>query len=451
MKTASILLAAGKGTRMRSKLLKVLHPLGGKPMLWHSLQQARRIGDLPPVVIVGYQGERVREAFGDMAEFITQEEQLGTGHAVLQAKERLAGKSDLVLILFGDMPLVRAETLTTLIEKQKRNPGPISMLTVIAADPRGFGRIVRNAQDEVEAIVEEVDCTPEQLAIQELNISMYCFQADWLWQNLSKIPISPKGEYYLTDLIAIARQQGLPVQAEVIPDAREAMGINNRVHLAEAEAILRQRINQEWMLSGVTIIDPDSTYIEAGVTIGQDTILYPNTSLQGNTVIGEDCRIGPNAIVRDTCMGDHCTIFASVLESAQLENHIDIGPFGHLRKGARLGDGVHMGNFGEVKNSVLAPGVKMGHFSYIGDATIGNNVNIGAGTITCNYDGEKKSHTTIEEDVFIGSDTMLVAPVTIGKGARTGAGAVVTKDVPPDTIVVGVPARRLHKSDNQSE
>jgi bifunctional UDP-N-acetylglucosamine pyrophosphorylase/glucosamine-1-phosphate N-acetyltransferase len=280
---------------------------------------------------------------------------------------------------------------------------------------------------------------------------MYCFQADWLWTNLTEIPVSAKGEYYLTDIVSIARQQGLPVQAEVIEDWQEAMGINTRVHLAEAEAILRQRINQAWMLSGVTIMDPATTYIEAGVTIKQDTIIYPNTFLRGFTQIGSGCQIGPNSLIQDSMIGDGCRILASVIEQARLEKQVDIGPFGHLRKGAHLDDGVHMGNFGEVKNSYLAPGVKMGHFSYIGDATIGRDVNIGAGTITCNYDGKEKHHTTIEDGVFIGSDTMLVAPLKIGKGARTGAGAVVTDDVAEGTLVVGVPARKLKNLDTQSE
>ncbi|HKJ27228.1 MAG TPA: bifunctional UDP-N-acetylglucosamine diphosphorylase/glucosamine-1-phosphate N-acetyltransferase GlmU [Anaerolineales bacterium] len=451
MKTVTILLAAGKGTRMRSKTLKVLHQLRGKPMLWHSLQQVGQVSQVNPVVIIGHQSEAVREAFGDAADYIVQEEQLGTGHAVLQAKEHLTGKADLVLVVYGDMPLLRAETFQKLIEKQKANDGPFSMLTIIEEDPRGFGRIVRNAQGGVEAIVEEVDCTPEQRAINELNVGVYCFQADWLWENLPNVPLSAKGEYYLTDTVALARSQGLTVLAEVMADPKEAMGINTRIHLSEAEAILRQRTNELLMLSGVTMIDPASTYIDAGVTIGQDTVIYPNTTILGETVIGEDCEVGPNTILRDARIGNQCKLFASVIEQATLEDHVDIGPFGHLRKGAHLLDGVHMGNFGEVKNATLGPGVKIGHFSYIGDATIKKNVNIGAGTITCNYDGVNKHHTTIEEDVFIGSDTMLVAPLHIGKGARTGAGAVVTEDVAENDTVVGVPARTLKKREQEGE
>jgi bifunctional UDP-N-acetylglucosamine pyrophosphorylase/glucosamine-1-phosphate N-acetyltransferase len=451
MKVATILLAAGKGTRMKSNLLKVLHPLVGKPMLWHPITQIQRISSQKPVVVIGYQAEKVQETFGDTAEYVVQEEQLGTGHAVMQARPLLENKADLVLVLFGDMPLVTAETLSTLIEKQKNNRGPVSMLTVLADDPRGFGRIARSPSGEVEAIVEEVDCTPGQLEIKELNISMYCFQADWLWNNLAEIPLSAKGEYYLTDIIAIARQQGLPVQAEIIADPLEAMGINTRVHLAEAETIMRQRINRQLMLDGVTIIDPNTTYIEPGVTVGIDTVIYPNTTLQGDTHIGQNCQVGPNTIAVDTTIGNGCKILAAVLERAKLENNVDIGPFGHLRKGAHLADGVHMGNFGEVKNSYLGPGAKMGHFSYIGDATIGENVNIGAGTITCNYDGQNKHPTVIEDDVFIGSDTMLIAPLTIGKGSRTGAGAVVNKNVKENTLVVGMPARPIRKLDKEGE
>lgn len=451
MKTATILLAAGKGTRMRSNLLKVLHPLGGKPMLWHTIQAVMQATNTPPTLVVGYQGDKVRDTFGDLVEYVTQKEQLGTGHAVLQVEPHLKGKADLVVVLLGDMPLLRGETIERLVATQQHNSGPISMLTVTAEDPRGFGRILRNAEGEVEAIIEEADCTQEQLEINELNVSMYCFQSDWLWENLPKIPISAKGEYYLTDIVSIARQQGLSVQAEVIEDRQEAMGINTRIHLAEAEAILRKRINQAWMLSGVTIIDPATTYIEAGVSIGQDTIIYPNTYLQGNTQVGSECQIGPNSLVLDTLIGDRCKILSSVVEHARMEDDVDIGPFAHLRKGAHLAQGVHMGNFGEVKNSYLAEGVKMGHFSYIGDATIGKNVNIGAGTITCNYDGKNKHHTTIEEDVFIGSDTMLVAPLKIGKGARTGAGSVVINDIAEDTLVAGVPARLLRKLDTEGE
>ncbi|MDH5506912.1 MAG: bifunctional UDP-N-acetylglucosamine diphosphorylase/glucosamine-1-phosphate N-acetyltransferase GlmU [Anaerolineae bacterium] len=441
----SVLLAAGHGTRMRSKLHKVLHPLAGQPMIWHSLQALKAAGSQDPVVVVGHQAEAVRQAIGSEVQFALQEEQLGTGHAVQQAEGMLRGKGDLVLVTFADMPLVTGETLQKLIDRQKSNDGPFTMLTVIAQDPRGFGRVLRNADGHVMAIVEHAHATAEQLEIRELNASAYCFEADWLWDNLANISLSPKGEYYLTDLVEIAVKQGSTVAAVVLDDANEAIGINTRVHLAEAEAALRRRINNEWMLAGVTLMDPSTTYIEAGVRIGGDTVIYPNSSLQGETQIGAECSIGPNTMVRSSQIGDRCKVFASVVENAKLENDVDIGPYGHLRKGAHLADGVHMGNFGEVKNAYLGPGTKAGHFSYIGDATIGKNVNIGAGTITCNFDGEKKNHTEIEDDVFIGSDTMLVAPLKIEKGARSGAGSVITKNVPADTVVAGIPARAIRK------
>ncbi|RME05886.1 MAG: UDP-N-acetylglucosamine diphosphorylase/glucosamine-1-phosphate N-acetyltransferase, partial [Anaerolineae bacterium] len=295
------------------------------------------------------------------------------------------------------------------------------------------------------AIVEEAHATPEQRAIRELNTGVFCFQADWLWDALGKIQPSPKGEYYLTDLVEIAVKEGRSVQALPVEDPVEVIGVNTRLHLAEATAQMQQRINQAWMLAGVTIVDPRSTYIEPDVRIGRDTVLWPGTLLEGDTVIGEGCEIGPHTRIQNAQIGDRCKITFSVIEQAVLEDDVDVGPFGHLRKGAHLARGVHMGNFGEVKNSYLGPGTKMGHFSYIGDATIGEDVNIGAGTITCNYDGERKHPTEIGDQVFIGSDTMLVAPLKIGKGARTGAGSVVTRDVPEDTLVVGVPARAIKK------
>ncbi|MGD8455536.1 MAG: bifunctional UDP-N-acetylglucosamine diphosphorylase/glucosamine-1-phosphate N-acetyltransferase GlmU [Anaerolineales bacterium] len=445
MKTTVVLLAAGKGTRMRSKVPKVLHPLAGRPLIWHALSAIKEFSDTLPVVVVGEGAEAVKETVGDAAQFVVQVEQLGTGHAVLQAKELLEGKSDYVIVVNADLPMISKDTLQRLLDIQKDNPGPLTLLTVMNDNPRGFGRILRNDSGHVTAIVEEVDCTPEQASIKELNVGVYCFQADWLWENLPKLPLSSNKEYFLTDTIGLASSAGQPVKAHVLEDPAEAMGINTRVHLAEAEAILRERINSKWMLAGVTIIDPHTTYISMNASIGEDTILYPNTFLEGDTHIGEDCRIGPNAILRDSQVGNHCEITASMIESAKIEDHVDIGPFGHLRKGAHLAEGVHMGNFGEVKNATLGPGVKMGHFSYIGDATIGKNVNIGAGTITANYDGKQKHHTTIEDNVFIGSDTMLIAPLKIGKGASTGAGSVVNKDVEENMVVVGIPARAIRK------
>jgi bifunctional UDP-N-acetylglucosamine pyrophosphorylase/glucosamine-1-phosphate N-acetyltransferase len=451
MKITAVLLAAGQGTRMKSSLPKVLHPICGRPMIWHALEAIRQSTTEKPVVVVGHGADGVIKFLGDSAQTVLQEPQLGTAHAVMQTESLLKGKTDLVVVCYADMPLLRGETLVELVETQKSNAGPMSMLTVFADDPRGFGRIVRKADGTVEAIVEEYVATEEQKKIKELNVGGYCFKAAWLWDALQRIPQNPrKGEYYLTDIVELAVKDGLPVQATVMEDAQETIGINSRVHLSEVEAAMRTRINREHMVNGVTMIDPASTYIEIGVKIGSDTTILPNTYLHGKTEVGEGNVIGPNAIIRDTKIGNRCKVLASVTDGAVLEDDVDIGPFARLRRGAHLMSHVHMGNFGEVKDSTLGPGVKMGHFSYVGNAQIGTGTNIGAGTITCNYDGERKHDTEIGEDVFIGSDTMLVAPLKIGDGARTGAGAVVTKNVPEDTLVVGMPARAIRKLERKS-
>ncbi len=436
-----VILAAGQGTRMKSRLPKILHPLAGRPLVLYSVEVAAALSHRPPVLVVGHGADDVRAVVGEGARYVVQAEQLGTGHAVLQTRDLLRGQSAHVMVFYADMPLLQASTLQALYEAQRSHDGPFSMLTVLADQPRGFGRIVRDGQGSVQAIVEERHATPEQLAIREVNPGIYCFNATWLWDHLEAIPLSAKGEYYLTDLVEIAARAGERVHARLMDDPVEALGINTRVHLAEAEAALRARVNEALMLSGVTILDPASTTIHPTVTIGQDTTILPNTHIWGTTTIGQGCLIGPNTIIQDCTIGDACTIRASVLEGATLEDQVDIGPFAHLRTGAYLERGVHMGNFGEVKNSRLRAGVKMGHFSYVGDADIGEETNIGAGTITCNFDGKRKHKTVTGKGVFIGSDTMLVAPVTLGDGARTGAGSVVTHDVPAGTLVVGVPAR----------
>ena len=447
MRVTAILLAAGQGTRMKSSLPKVLHPVAGRPMIWHALEAIKHSTTEKPVVVVGHGAEGVTNYLADSAQTVLQEPQLGTGHAVMQAESLLKNKTDLVVVCYSDMPLLRGETLQALVETQKNNKkGPLSMLTVHADDPRGFGRIIRNADGTVSAIVEEYVATAEQLQVKELNVGGYCFDANWLWGALHRIPKNhKKGEYYLTDVVELASREGLAVQATVMDDLEETIGVNTRVHLSECDVAMRRRINQQHMLNGVTMMDPASTYVEVGVKIGMDTVIMPNTYIHGTTEIGEGNLIGPNTIIRDSKIGNRCKVLASVMEGAVLENDVDMGPFARLRKGAHLGSHVHMGNFGEVKDSRLADGVKMGHFSYIGNAQIGANTNIGAGTITCNYDGERKHATEIGEDVFIGSDTMLVAPLKIGNGARTGAGAVVTKNVNEDTLVVGMPARAIKK------
>lgn len=453
MKTSAVILAAGYGTRMKSDLPKVMHPLLGRPLIDWALRAVEPLIAAPPVVVVGYGKELVRAFLGARAVYADQQELLGTGHAVLQALPQL-DVVDTVLVTYADMPLLTSATLRKLLDlyaAHRHDPMlALAMLTFTRDNPQGFGRIVRGMDGKVSAIVEEADCTPAQLQIRELNPGVYCFDAAWLRRNLPTVPKSAKGEYYLTDLVAMAVAQGRSIVTTDAP-LDDVYGVNNRVHLAEAETILRRRVAERHMLAGVTIMDPATTYIEDTVEIGADTTIWPGCVLRGATVIGKYCTIGPYCQIVDSVLADGCRAVYSVLEQARMDAHAEIGPFGHLRKGAHLGEGVHMGNFGEVKDSYLGPGVKMGHFSYIGNAEVGANVNIGAGTITCNYDGVHKSKTVIGDNAFIGSDTMLVAPVTIGEGARTGAGAVVTHDVPAHATAYGVPARLRADTTHASE
>jgi len=349
MTTDVIILAAGKGTRMRSTLPKPLQPLMGKPIIHYALESAAPLVKDQPVIVLGHGAEQIRLALGDTPRYVEQIELLGTGHAVSQAESLLSGKSDLVLITYVDMPLVRSQTLQQLIDTQKLHSGPMTILTVHEEDPRGFGRVIRNSEGQIQAIVEEADATPEQLEITELNAGMYCFKSEWLWENLKSLDLSPKGEYYLTDLVFLATQQGLSVDAVLAEDKEELIGINTRVHLAEAGKILRKRINTKLMLSGVSLVDPESVYIESDVDIGQDTLILPNTYLQGKTSIGNNCIIGPDTRIFSSQVGDSCEIEFSVIEQSKIENGVDIGPFSHLRKGAHIGSGVHIGT------SVMGP------------------------------------------------------------------------------------------------
>jgi bifunctional UDP-N-acetylglucosamine pyrophosphorylase/glucosamine-1-phosphate N-acetyltransferase len=445
MRANAVILAAGLGTRMKSSRPKVLHELGGKPLIRWSVDACTEALGEPPIVIVGPDMPGVREAVGETCSFVQQTDRLGTGHAVLQAQQQLREHEGIVVVANADLPFVRSETFRSMVEVQESNSGPMTLLVAESDEARGFGRIKRNPDGQVVSIIEQAHASQEELAIKELNIGVYAFRSDWLWSHLEELPLSAKGEYYLTDLIAMAASEGERIETVQAEEQDETIGINTRVHLAEAERALRERINRQWMLAGVTMIDPETTYVGPEVVVGQDTVIFPNTHLLGDVQIGQGCVLGPNTTIRDSSIGEGCRVEASVVEGAVLEGEVEVGPFGHLRSGSHLGRGVHMGNYGEVKNSRLEAGVKMGHFSYIGDAHVGENVNIGAGTITCNFDGKQKQHTEIGADAFIGSDTMLVAPVKIGKGARTGAGSVVTKDVPDYSLAVGMPARVIRK------
>lgn len=443
---AAVILAAGQGTRMKSQRAKVLHPVAGKAMVVYGVEAAAAAGVNQTVLVIGHQGEQVRAVLGERVLYAEQPSPRGTGDAVKCARDILRGNAAHVMVFYADMPLLKAETFRALVAKHLTTHATLTMLTLVADDPMGFGRIVRDENGQPLRIVEEVEATPQEFALRELNPGVYCFQADWLWQNLERLkPSSKKGEYYLTDLLEMAVTQRVKVETETIRDVSQALGINTRAQLADAERVMRDRVRERVMDDGVTLLDPASTYIDADVVIGTDTVILPNTHLQGKTRIGSDCRIGPNAIVRDSVIGDACKIGPSVIEESTLEDHVDMGPFCHLRPKSYLSKHVHLGNYAEVKNSRLGEGVHMGHFSYAGDADIGAHTNYSAGVITCNYDGKKKHRTVIGEHVFIGSDSMLVAPLTIGDRARTGAGSVVTKDIPADTLAVGAPARVIRK------
>lgn len=443
---AAVILAAGQGTRMKSKLAKVLHAIAGKPMIEYSVDAAVAAGIEKPILVVGHQSERVRELLGTRVEFVEQPELLGTGDAVRCARAALENQATNVLVYYADMPLLEAKTFQRLIAKHRATRACLTMLTVISDDQMQFGRIVRDAQGQPLRIVEEVEATPAERAIKEINPGVYCFDARWLWDHLDQIKPSPvKREYYLTDLLEMAVNESANIQTETINDVSQVIGINTRVHLAAAEKVMQNRIRERVMLDGVTLLDPETTFIDVQVQIGRDTVILPGTHIVGSTRIGSDCRIGPNAIIRESQIGDACTIGPSMIESATVEDQVEMGPFCHLRPGAYLSRHVHMGNYAEVKNSRLGEGVHMGHFSYIGDSDVGAHTNIGAGTITCNYDGKQKNRTTIGAHSFIGSDSILVAPLTLGAHSYTGAGSVVTRDVPDDTLVYGVPAREIRK------
>jgi len=445
---AVVILAAGAGTRMRSSLPKPLHELGGRPLVGFALRAADTLHAATTVIVVGHRAGEVQAALGAAHVFAIQEPQQGTAHAVEVALPHIPDNASTVLVLFSDTPLLRDETLAALLDQQRTERAKVTLLTARVADPAAYGRIIRDDGGRVVAIVEAWMATTEQLRVDEINSGVCCFDAAWLRAMLPRVEQNASGERYLTDLVAMALCEagsdgGWPVAA-IATTETEAMGINDRVQLADAEAILRQRTLRRLMLGGVTIRDPVATYIDDTVAIGRDTIIEPGCILRGATTIGGECVIGPQTIVTASTIGDRCRIVASSLEGATMESDTDCGPYSHLRPGAVIREGVHIGNFVEIKQSVIGPHTAIGHFSYLGDATIGAHVNIAAGTITANYDGTpEKKRTEIGDGAFIGCDTILRAPVRVGAHAATGAGAVVTHDVPDGVLVAGVPARPM--------
>jgi bifunctional UDP-N-acetylglucosamine pyrophosphorylase / glucosamine-1-phosphate N-acetyltransferase len=450
--TAAVVLAAGKGTRMRSELPKALHPVLDEPMLLHLLRTVHQTG-IPPertVIVVGYGADKVKTALAPFGNYLFagQPDQLGTGHALKVALPFLPPNTKHILTLLGDGPLLTPETLAPLLAKHAELQPLVTLATVLSPDPTGYGRIIRASNGNFQAIIEQVELTEAQKNITEINPSLYLFQAEWATSAVADLrPSAVKGEYYLTDLPALAIVQKSGSVATVSVPAEDFLGINDRVQLAEATEILRRRILRRWLLAGITIVDPNNTYISATAIIEPDTIIEPNTHIRGNTKIGKNCLIGANSIIESCIIGDNCKILSSVLEHSTLENNVQVGPFSHVRPKSHLEQDVYLGNYAEVNRSRLGANTKQSHFSYIGDATVGENTNIGAGTITANYDGVNKNKTIIGKDVKLGVDTMLVAPVTIGDGATTGAGAVVTKDVAPDATVIGVPAKPMRQKD----
>jgi len=441
-------MAAGLGTRMKSNRAKVLHELGGSPLIAHVVRAAQALEPQAILVVVGHQAEEVERAAvkeaADLTRFVLQAQQRGTGDAVESARSELENSDSLVLILSGDVPMIKTETLRKLIEQHNNAGAACTILSVRLENPTGYGRIIRDQNDSFQKIVEHRDATEEQRQVREINSGIYCFDAKELYRALRKVePANDQGEYYLTDVAEIILASGATVSVYLHGDTREVSGINTRAELAEFENLIRRSAIRKLMIEdGVTFIDPSHAYISAEAQIGRDTVIYPNVTVEGKTVIGEGCVIFSGARITNSRLGNNVVVKDhSIVVDSQLESNCAVGPFAHLRMNAFLEEKATVGNFVEVKKSRLKRGTKAMHLTYLGDATIGERTNIGAGTVTCNYDGKNKHETIIEDDVKIGSDTMLVAPVRVGARSMTAAGSVVTEDVPPDSLVAGVPAK----------
>lgn len=433
----AIILAAGQGTRMKSRLYKVLHPVCGRPMVDHVLTQIEANGMNKIVTIVGHGAEKVKKTLGDRSEYALQAEQLGTGHAVLQAEELLGNLDGMTLIACGDTPLFTAGTFAELFEYHKSKGAVATVLTAQADDPFGYGRIIRNDIGIVEKIVEQKDATKEEAAVREINTGVYVFDNRELFHALHQIKNdNAQGEYYLTDVMEIFKNEGKIVAAYRMKNFEESMGVNDRVALSRATRVMQRRINEKHMRNGVTIINPENTYIDCDVKIGSDTVIEPGVYLKGNTKIGSDCLIGANSVIEDSLVEDGVTVTSSLLEQAHMHRNSNIGPYSHLRPLADIGEGVHIGNFVEVKKAEIGRNTKVGHLTYVGDATLGKDINVGCGTVFINYDGINKHHTNVGDYSFIGSGSNIIAPVEIGDHAYVAAGSTVTDDVAPHDMAI---------------
>ncbi|UTH13737.1 bifunctional UDP-N-acetylglucosamine diphosphorylase/glucosamine-1-phosphate N-acetyltransferase GlmU [Macrococcus equipercicus] len=438
MNRQAIILAAGKGTRMKSKLYKVLHPVCGKPMVKHVLDNIRGAGVSEVVTIVGHGAEQVQEVLAGESKFSRQEEQLGTAHAVAMAQEHLGEHTGTTVVICGDTPLISEETISSFIAHHENSGAKATILSAVTNQPFGYGRIIRDDHNNVVKIVEEKDASLEEKLVSEISSGTFCFDNAALFEKLAQVSNdNAQGEYYLPDVIQLLQADGEKVEAYITEDFDETLGVNDRVYLAKAERLMRKRINDRHMMNGVTLIDPETTYIDADVVIGADTVVYPGTVLAGQTIIGEDVFISANCDIKDSTIGDRAQIKQSVVTASIIGEDTTVGPYAQLRPGSKLGKAVKVGNFVEIKKSQLDDEAKVSHLSYIGDATVGARTNIGCGAITVNYDGINKFKTTIGKDAFIGCNSNLVAPVTIGDESFIAAGSTITENVPESSLALG--------------
>ncbi|QQF62826.1 bifunctional UDP-N-acetylglucosamine diphosphorylase/glucosamine-1-phosphate N-acetyltransferase GlmU [Bacillus mojavensis] len=446
-KRFAVVLAAGQGTRMKSKLYKVLHPVCGKPMVEHVVDEALKLSLTKLVTIVGHGAEEVKKQLGDKSEYALQAEQLGTAHAVKQAQPFLADEKGVTIVICGDTPLLTAETMEAMLKEHTQKEAKATILTAVAEDPTGYGRIIRGESGAVQKIVEHKDASEEERLVTEINTGTYCFDNEALFRAIDQVSNdNVQGEYYLPDVIEILKNEGETVAAYQTGNFQETLGVNDRVALSQAELFMKERINKRHMQNGVTLIDPMNTYISPEAVIGSDTVIYPGTVIKGEVQIGEDTIIGPHTEIMNSSIGSRTVIKQSVVNNSKVGNDVNIGPFAHIRPDSVIGNEVKIGNFVEIKKTQFGDRSKASHLSYVGDAEVGTDVNLGCGSITVNYDGKNKYLTKIEDGAFIGCNSNLVAPVTVGEGAYVAAGSTVTEDVPGKALAIAR-ARQVNKDD----